>query len=501
MASTATERNVLEKKLHDPTASPIFLPLQFLKDITCNFSTAREIGRGGYGVVYKGLLWSGKIVAVKKIYDIHLVEDDKFQREATYLMGIKHQNIVQLVGYCAESRWEAIELGSGSYGMAELPKRLLYFEYICNGSLDMYVTVESSGLDWCKRFEIIKGICGGLHFLHEKHIVHLDLKPKNILMNTTMIPKIADFGLSRLLGAEKSRTILKENVAGTWAYMAPEYSSQGIVSTKADIFSFGVIIIEIITGGKDRPLICSVPYLQLVNSRESIETHIQHYIENVLGRWENRFRTELKYTSTEVYIQQVKECITIALRCVDYDSSRRPNAREIFMMLSAVESTKFRAQHVRDSVVYQVQDEPQIGLPRSPGYMERLPAEKPPMWKLVLQTPPLLPIFTGSNIGPLKIILVDADTGTPVALQQVLHLEVIVLDGNFRPGNYKSWTQEKFEKHIVKGREGKRQLLRGCVRLTMRDGRALVGKLYFTDNSSWVHSGMFRIGARVVPRS
>ncbi|CAO2143692.1 unnamed protein product [Urochloa humidicola] len=133
--------------------------------------------------------------------------------------------------------------------------------------------------------------------------------------------------------------------------------------------------------------------------------------------------------------------------------------------------------------------------------MERLPAEKPPMWKLVLQTPPLLPIFTGSNIGPLKIILVDADTGTPVALQQVLHLEVIVLDGNFRPGNYKSWTQEKFEKHIVKGREGKRQLLRGCVRLTMRDGRALVGKLYFTDNSSWVHSGMFRIGARVVPRS
>jgi len=94
------------------------------------------------------------------------------------------------------------------------------------------------------RYEIIKGICRGLHFLHESNIVHLDLKPQNILLDDTMMPKIADFGLSRLLGEQKSRTVTLK-IAGTFGYMAPEYINQGIISPKADIFSLGVIIIEI----------------------------------------------------------------------------------------------------------------------------------------------------------------------------------------------------------------------------------------------------------------
>uniref|UniRef100_A0A0A8ZGH5 Protein kinase domain-containing protein n=1 Tax=Arundo donax TaxID=35708 RepID=A0A0A8ZGH5_ARUDO len=104
---------------------------------------------------------------------MHL-EDAQFQNEVTYLIGLKHKNIVQLVGYCAESRWEAAQL-SGKYIMAEIRKRLLCFEYLNNKSLDKHLSAESCGLEWHRRYEIIKGICCGLHYLHmECRIMHLD---------------------------------------------------------------------------------------------------------------------------------------------------------------------------------------------------------------------------------------------------------------------------------------------------------------------------------------
>lgn len=137
----AMRNDIWEKKLQDPSAIPMFLPLEFLKAITGDFSTEQELGRGGYGVVYKGILRSGKSIAVKKLFDLHVLEDNKFQREVSYLMGIKHRNVVQFVGYCAESSWEAIKLeGSGNYIFAEIPKRLLCFEHVPNKSLDKYIS-------------------------------------------------------------------------------------------------------------------------------------------------------------------------------------------------------------------------------------------------------------------------------------------------------------------------------------------------------------------------
>ncbi|KAM0929211.1 hypothetical protein ACQ4PT_001778 [Festuca glaucescens] len=323
--------DVLEKKLQDPNATPMFLPLEFLKTITCDFSTESELGRGGYGVVYKGVLRSGKIIAVKKLLET-LIKHEAFQNEISFLMGIKHQNVVQFVGYCAESRWEAIEQpsGSGRHILAEIQKRLLCFEYVSNKSLDRHIADRSLDLEWNIRYKIIIGICNGLHFLHEEcRIIHLDLKPENILMDSNMKPKIADFGLSRLFREQQSK-VFTDNRAGTRGYMAPEYINQGLITKKADIFSLGVIIIEIVTGRRD------YPNFQL-DSPQSTATSCQHFTEEVLGSWRYKFESRVKFISIEKYIQQVKECISIALKCVDPGMEKRPTVKDVIQVLNAVD--------------------------------------------------------------------------------------------------------------------------------------------------------------------
>ncbi|KAL6870847.1 hypothetical protein ACP4OV_014695 [Aristida adscensionis] len=319
----STDFGTLENMLQDPCEMPMFLPIDFLKAITHDFSEEKELGRGGYGVVYKGVLGNGKAIAVKKLSEMHL-DDAQFQNEVTYLFGLKHKNIVQLVGYCAESRWEATQL-CGKYVMGEIRKRLLCFEYLNNRSLDKHLSGESCGLEWNKRYEIIRGICCGLRYLHEEcHILHLDLKPANILLDDNMLPKIADFGMSRLFGQDQSR-IITGSRGGTFGYMAPEYLNNGLISTKSDTFSLGVIIIELMTGSKDYP--------------QSSEASFGHFVENVVGNWRDRLERTLGHIPLELYCQQLNTCIMIGLKCVDPDPKKRPAALDIIQMLNAVEST------------------------------------------------------------------------------------------------------------------------------------------------------------------
>ncbi|KAF7104995.1 hypothetical protein CFC21_105844 [Triticum aestivum] len=327
----ASAHGELEKKLQDPNAPPMFLPLDFLQDITCDFSTESKLGEGGYGIVYKGVLRTGKIIAVKKLFEMRLKEET-FQNEVSYLMGIKHQNIVQLKGYCAESRWEAIERpsGSGKHVFAEIPKRLLCFEYISNKSLKKHISDESLGLEWNMRYDIIKGICSGMHFLHDEcHIVHLDLKPENILIDSTMTAKIADFGLSRIFGEQESQ-IITDNRAGTCGYMAPEYLIRGVVSNKADIFSMGVIVIEIITGHRDYP-----DFQQ--DNPHSAAASLQQFTEKVHLSWRNKLMSTPDYKSTETSVRQVRQCIGIALECVHPSMEKRPTAKDILEMLNGLD--------------------------------------------------------------------------------------------------------------------------------------------------------------------
>ncbi|XP_048549498.1 uncharacterized protein LOC125529131 isoform X6 [Triticum urartu] len=337
----ASAHDELEKKPQDSNAAPIRFSLEYLKDITSDFSTKSVLGEGGYGVVYKGILQCGKIIAVKKLRELHQ-NDETFQNEITYLMGTKHENVVQFVGYCAESTWELREYpsGSGKHILAEMPNRLLCFEYVSNRSLDKHISDESLGLEWNTRYGIIKGICSGLHFLHEeRYIVHLDLKPQNILLDDTMIPKIADFGLSRLFGEKKSRTDTV-NRAGTLAsvlcgsgYMAPEYINQGLISKKADIFSLGVIIMEIITGRRDYPDVKQ-------ESPQSTSISFQHFRKEVLESWRNKFVSSSVYIPMEQYNQQIKQCINIAQKCLNPGMERRPTTKDIIQVLDAADQVE-----------------------------------------------------------------------------------------------------------------------------------------------------------------
>uniref|UniRef100_A0ACD5UJ52 Uncharacterized protein n=1 Tax=Avena sativa TaxID=4498 RepID=A0ACD5UJ52_AVESA len=315
------------------------VPLEFLKAITSNFSTKSELGRGGYGVVYKGVLPSGEIIAVKKLFaETHLLQDETFQNEVNNLNRIKHKNIVQCVGYCAESSWDLIDQPSGRPIWTEITKRLMCFEYIPNKSLDKYISDKSSSLGWNMRYDIIKGIISGLHFLHEEcRIVHLDLKPENVLIDATMMPKLADFGSSRIFRRQESQIITK-NCVGSRAYMAPEYVFKGIVSFKADIFSLGVIIIQIVTGQTNYPFSrCTYFQRQLFSvndSPPSTDRCFQHFVERVTEKWRKKFLSRPKCESIKMYTQQVRQCMAIALKCVDPSMEKRPTAEHIIQLLT-----------------------------------------------------------------------------------------------------------------------------------------------------------------------
>ncbi|KAG2630466.1 protein DA1-related 1-like isoform X2 [Panicum virgatum] len=307
----------LESMVQDIQAKLCKLSLELLSDITDNFSDEREIGRGGFGVVYKGVLENADVVAVKKLVSMPGVNDVQFENEVYHLMMLKHKNIVRFLGYCFETRHLCI-LHNGRYCFAEMPEKLLCLEYLPNGSLDRHISDESCGLDWHKRYGIIRGICSGLHYLHEESqtntpIIHLDLKPGNILLTNEMVPRIADFGLSRLFGEQQSH-IYATNTGGSFGYMAPEYLHKGIITKKSDIFSLGVIVIEIITGRRDTP--------------DSTGLSMPDFIENVLEKWRNRLE-DSRCTSLEKSCQQIRRCIEMGLNCVQFDETNRPTVKEI----------------------------------------------------------------------------------------------------------------------------------------------------------------------------
>ncbi|KAF8664752.1 hypothetical protein HU200_054474 [Digitaria exilis] len=239
--------DLLERMLLDDNVKPTMLPISLLQSITDNFSEERIIGTGGFADVYKGAVAVKKLKREVSSEEAALVSERKFNEEVFSLMKAKHKNIVRFLGYCADTQGEVCNV-DGKNIMGEERHRFLCFEFLLGGSLDKYISDASRGLEWRIRYQMIRGICEGLHHLHQKKIVHSDLKPANILLDRDMVPKIADFGLARCFNEGQTSANTK-NLFGSEGYMAPEFR-KGWITFESDIFSLGVIIQQILTGKK-----------------------------------------------------------------------------------------------------------------------------------------------------------------------------------------------------------------------------------------------------------
>ncbi|XP_068467997.1 cysteine-rich receptor-like protein kinase 2 isoform X2 [Phaseolus vulgaris] len=205
-----------------------------LDKATGSFHENNKLGQGGFGTVYKGVLADGREIAIKRLYFNNRQRAADFYNEVNIISSLEHKNLVRLLG-CSCSG----------------PESLLVYEFLPNKSLDRFIFDKNKGkeLNWEKRFEIIIGTTEGLVYLHENsktRIIHRDIKASNILLDAKFRAKIADFGLARSFQEDKSH--ISTAIAGTLGYMAPEYLAHGQLTEKADVYSFGVLLLEMVTG-------------------------------------------------------------------------------------------------------------------------------------------------------------------------------------------------------------------------------------------------------------
>ncbi|URD81746.1 G-type lectin S-receptor-like serine threonine-protein kinase [Musa troglodytarum] len=212
--------------------------LSTIEAATYDFSNDNRLGEGAFGIIYKGQLGDGRKIAVKRMKHLPCNPDD-FKNELSLIANLQHRNLVRLLGYCIEGN-----------------ERMLILEYIENRSLDTFIYDKRKSilLNWSKRLDIIVGIARGLQYLHQDcnmKVVHRDLKPSNILLDESLNPKISDFGIARIFKGDEIQERATRRPMGTIGYMAPEYAKYGIFSFKSDVFSFGVLVLEILSGKKN----------------------------------------------------------------------------------------------------------------------------------------------------------------------------------------------------------------------------------------------------------
>ncbi|KAI6691657.1 hypothetical protein NL676_028485 [Syzygium grande] len=204
-----------------------------LKAATDDFNPNNKLGEGGFGPVFKGTLDDGRVIAVKQLSVSSHQGKNQFVTEIATISAVQHRNLVKLYGCCIDAE-----------------NRLLVYEYLENKSLDQAMFGQRSlSLDWATRYDICLGTARGLAYLHEEsrlRIVHRDVKASNILLDSDLTPKISDFGLAKLYDDKK--THISTRVAGTIGYLAPEYAMRGHLTEKADVFAFGVVALEVVSG-------------------------------------------------------------------------------------------------------------------------------------------------------------------------------------------------------------------------------------------------------------
>ncbi|KAB5561317.1 hypothetical protein DKX38_006274 [Salix brachista] len=292
--------------------------LKELEIATRGLAEENVIGEGGYGVVYRGVLQDGSVVAVKNLLNNKGQAEKEFKVEVEVIGKVRHKNLVRLIGYCAEGA-----------------SRMLVYEYVDNGNLEQWLHGDVgpvSPLTWDIRMNIAIGTAKGLAYLHEglePKVVHRDVKSSNILLDRKWNPKVSDFGLAKLLGSEASYVTTR--VMGTFGYVSPDYASTGMLNEGSDVYSFGVLLMELITGRSP------VDY-----SRPAGETNLVDWFKGMVASHRGE---ELIDPLIEVppAPRALKRTLLICLRCIDLDASKRPKMGQVVHMLEA-DDFPFRAE-------------------------------------------------------------------------------------------------------------------------------------------------------------
>ncbi|KAL7612870.1 hypothetical protein Lser_V15G06978 [Lactuca serriola] len=282
-----------------------------LKEATDNFSDENKLGGGLFGEVYKGTLKGGDAVAIKKTFMASSSGMTNFNNELKIISNVHHKHLVRLLGYCNKG-----------------PHLFLIHEYMENGSLDQYLYGDKRRiLNWKQRFDIIFGTARGLAYLHEQYhvtIIHRDIKTSNILLDNEFQPKIADFGLIRLLPEDKTHVSTKFAGSLNSGYVAPEYAIHGRLSEKVDTYSFGIVVLEIISGKR---------YMDVIDD-QSVTQNLLDHAWNLFESGTQMNLMDNKLDPSEYETEDAMKIIEIALLCTQPTVAARPAMSEVVTLLS-----------------------------------------------------------------------------------------------------------------------------------------------------------------------
>ncbi|KAF7026107.1 hypothetical protein CFC21_038238 [Triticum aestivum] len=309
-ATNRPEEDALVWRLEEKSSEFTLFDFSEILQATHNFSKENRLGQGGFGPVYKGQLPDGIEIAVKRLASHSRQGFTEFKNEVELIAKLQHSNLVKLMGCCIQGE-----------------EKLLVYEYLPNKSLDFFIfdVSRTTLVDWNKRCVIIEGIAQGLLYLH-KHsrlrIIHRDLKASNILLDQDMNPKISDFGLAKIFSSNDTQGSTKR-VVGTYGYMAPEYASEGIYSIKSDVFSFGALLLEILSGQRNSGFHQHEDFLNLLGYSWQL--------------WEGGRFLELLEASiaNEIHAAEARRYINIALMCVQEHADDRPTMSNVVAMLNS----------------------------------------------------------------------------------------------------------------------------------------------------------------------
>ncbi|XBI50642.1 hypothetical protein VPH35_114021 [Triticum aestivum] len=275
----------------------IFHPVE-LDAATNNFSEENVIGKGGSATIYKGTLPEELVVTIKRYPDQsgpHSIQ--KYIN--VFQLLVEHENVVKFLGFCHVDGNE-----------------MLVEEYMPNGSLFEIINGSLQKLDWLSTFRVIRGVAQGVAYLHSKHVIHLALNPANIVFDSNMNPKISNFEISKLLDINVSEAV-SPGLVGAMGYMSPEYITDGIISMRSDVFSFGVLLLHSISG-----------------MRSSILD--QHPITWAWGVREDEGMNGLLDSSwgSEHQLEEMKRCMDIGLLCTQEFPKDRPTMSDVVKLLN-----------------------------------------------------------------------------------------------------------------------------------------------------------------------